>query len=315
MVFEQRKDMKLRKNILIVDNNCELEQLVREPILKQFKDSGVSPVLIRAKDGAEAAIKSENQKFDMVLIDTEVPRLMDGGFVYGLHTYKNTQDAELLVVSTKDPSELPDSLQHCKFFKKPVSPAELINAMVAVLNAEHHGDVKPQAAAATAAAATKYAVDVRVINAVIKATTNVLAQFGVTDVKMDKAGPKSPHDPLMGEVSSVVDIQSQAFQGYLSVSFDKGSYLEVVSVMLMEEQTELNADNQDAVGEINNIIFGNAKAEISNFGVKMTVPRVILGANQSVPCAQGSAGMLIPFSTAKGKFYINVVALPVAKAA
>ena len=130
---------------------CELEQLVREPILKQFKDSGVSPVLIRAKDGAEAAIKSENQKFDMVLIDTEVPRLMDGGFVYGLQSYKNTQDAELLVVSTKDPSDLPESLQHCKFFKKPVSPSELINAMVAVLNAEHHGDVKPSAAAATAA--------------------------------------------------------------------------------------------------------------------------------------------------------------------
>ena len=91
MVFEQR-DMKLRKNILIVDNNCELEQLVKEPLLKQLKDSGVSPVVIRAKDGAEAAIKSENQKFDMVLIDTEVPRLMDGGFVYGLHSYKNTQD-------------------------------------------------------------------------------------------------------------------------------------------------------------------------------------------------------------------------------
>ncbi|MCB2285467.1 chemotaxis protein CheX, partial [Acinetobacter baumannii] len=97
------------------------------------------------------------------------------------------------------------------------------------------------------------------------------------------------------------------------VSFDKGSYLEVVSSMLMEEQTELNADNQDAVGEINNIIFGNAKAEISNFGVQMTVPRVLLGSNQVVACAAGSAGMMIPFNTNKGKFYIVVVALPMAK--
>ncbi|WP_277577098.1 chemotaxis protein CheX [Bdellovibrio svalbardensis] len=311
MVFEQKKDMNYRKNILIVDNNCELEQLVKEPLLKQLKDSGVSPVVVRAKDGAEAAIKSENQRFDMVLIDTEVPRLMDGGFVYGLHTYKNTQDAELIVVSQREATDLPDSLKKCKFFKKPVSPAELISAMISILNAEHHGVVKD--APATAAAATKYAVDVRVINAVIQATTKVLGQFGVTSVKMDKAGPRSPHEPLLGEVSSVVDIQSQTFQGFLCVSFDKGSYLEVVSTMLMEEQTELNADNQDAVGEINNIIFGNAKAEISNFGVKMTVPRVLLGANQVVPCAQGSAGMMIPFNTSKGKFYIVVVALPVGK--
>ncbi|WP_374031060.1 chemotaxis protein CheX [Bdellovibrio bacteriovorus] len=305
--------MKTRKNILIVDNNCELEQLVKEPLLKQLENSGVSPVVIRAKDGAEAAIKSENQKFDVVLIDTEVPRLMDGGFVYGIHTYKNTQDAELIVISQRDSTDLPESLQSSKFFKKPVSPNELITAMISVLNAQHHGTGAKEPA--TAAAATKYAVDVRVINAVIKATTHVLGQFGCSSVKMEKAGPKSPHDPMMGEVSSVVEIKSQAFQGHLCISFDKGSFLEVVSSMLMEEQTELNKDNQDAVGEINNIIFGNAKAEISSYGVQMTVPKVLLGSGQNVPCAVGSAGMMIPFATEKGKFYITVVALPLAKAA
>lgn len=313
MVFIQKREMKQRKNILIVDNNCELEQLVKEPLLKQLENSGVAPVVVRAKDGAEAAIKSENQKFDMVLIDTEVPRLMDGGFVYGIHTYKNTQDANLIVVSQKDAADLPESLRSSRFFKKPVSPTELIDAMITVLNAEHHGTAAREPA--TTAAAQKYAVDVRVINAVIKATTHVLGQFGCADVKMEKAGPKSPHDPLMGEVSSIVEIRSQAFQGHLCVSFDKGSFLEVVSSMLMEEQTELTPDNQDAVGEINNIIFGNAKAEISSYGVQMTVPKVILGAGQTVPCPQGSAGMMIPFATGKGKFYITVVALPMAKVA
>lgn len=305
--------MKQRKNILIVDNNCELEQLVKEPLLKQLESSGVSPIVVRAKDGAEAAIKSENQKFDMVLIDTEVPRLMDGGFVYGIRTYKNTQDADLIVISQKDASDLPESLRSSRIFKKPVAPAELINAMIRVLNAEHHGTAAREPA--TAAAANKFAVDVRVINAVIKATTHVLGQFGCPEVKMEKAGPKSPNDPFMGEVSSVVEIRSQAFQGHLCISFDKASFLEVVSTMLMEEQTELTPDNQDAVGEINNIIFGNAKAEISSYGVQLTVPKVILGLGQSIPCPQGAAGMMIPFSTGKGRFYITVVALPMAKVA
>lgn len=305
--------MKTRKNILIVDNNSELEQMVRAPLLKQLENSSFSTVVVRAKDGAEAAIKSENQKFDVVLIDTDVPRLMDGGFVYGIHSYKNTQDADLIVVSNRESTELPESLRSSKFFKKPVTPSELIDALITVLNSQHHGTASKEPS--TIAAAAKYAVDVRVINAIIKATTHVIGQFGCPSVKMEKAGPKSPHDPLMGEVSSVVEIKSQGFQGHLCISFDKGSYLEVVSSMLMEEQTELNKDNQDAVGEINNIIFGNAKAEISSYGVQMTVPKVILGSGQSVPCPMGSAGMLIPFSTEKGKFYITVVAQPVAQAA
>ncbi|MFM6927597.1 MAG: chemotaxis protein CheX [Bdellovibrio sp.] len=301
--------MKTRKTILIVDNNSELEHLVKEPLVMQLKDSGVSPIVIRAKDGAEAAIKTENQKFDMVLIDTEVPRLMDGGFVYGLATYKNTQDAELIVISQKELGDLPEALRGCQFFKKPVTPDDLIIAMMKVLNSERQGAHSKDPAAG--AAAVKFAVDVRVINAIINATTNVLAQFGVRTVTMGKAGPKSPHDPLLGEVSSMIEIKSQAFQGHLCISFDKASYLEVVSTMLMEEQTDLTPDNQDAVGEINNIIFGNAKAEISNYGVQLTVPKVILGANQVVTCPKGSAGMLIPFNTGKGNFYISVVAVPV----
>jgi chemotaxis protein CheX len=305
--------MKHRKNILIVDNHPELEQLIRGPLLKKMESSDVSPIVVRAKDGAEAAIKSENQKFDVVLIDTEVPRLMDGGFVYGIASYKNTQDADIMVVSQRSTDDLPESLKSAKIFKKPVSADDIINAMVEALNAVNSADGKT-AAAPAAAAAAKYAVDVRVINAIIKATLHVFNQFGVAGVKMDKACPEPASNPLLGEISSLVDITSNSFHGVLAISFDKASYLEVCSSMLMEEQTELTADNQDAAGEINNIIFGNAKAEITNFGVKLTVPKVVVGANQVIPASAGAAGMLIPFSTPKGKFYIKVIAQP-AKAA
>ena len=292
--------MKLKKSVLIVDNSPEMEKLIKESLLIEFENSNVSPSVLRAKDGPEAAVKSENQKFDIVLIDADVPRLMDGGFVYGINTYKNTQDAELIIVTGGEPAALPEALRHCRTFKKPITASELIEAMVKVFNADGAGG-------------TKSTVDVRVINAVLKSTTNVLQQFGVSSIKMEKPVLKSPLEPLLGEVSSVVDIKSTHFQGFLCISFDKTSYLEVVSSMLMEEQTELNAENQDAVGEINNIIFGNAKGEISNFGVQMTVPRVLIGVNQIVPSPKGSAGMLIPFSTSKGNFSILVCAFPSGK--
>jgi len=81
--------------------------------------------------------------------------------------------------------------------------------------------------------------------------------------------------------------------------------------MLMEEQTDITADNQDAVGEINNIIFGNAKSDLAQFGVSMTIPKVIHGADQKMSCPEGSAAMRVPFTTEKGKFYIDVIAHPV----
>lgn len=293
----------------MVVSDLQLEKDIRESLPRKITDPDLSVVFIHAKDGAEAAIKADKQRFDLVVMDTECTRMKEGWFIHGLARYKNTQDAKLVVLGAVDEAAtLPEAIRKCKYFKKPVNNDELIAAMITLLN------YRTGSVAANVGGNVKYVVDVRVINAVIKATLNILGQFGVGSIIMDKAGPKSPHDPLLGEVSSVVDIESPQFQGFLAISFDKGSYLEVVSTILQQEQTELTEENQSAVGEINNIIFANAKAEISNFGAKMKVPRVLLGANQVIQCPTGSGGMLIPFNTKSGKFHILVVAFPASSA-
>jgi chemotaxis protein CheX len=297
--------MKTRKNILMIVSDMELEKEIRENLPRKMSDPDMSVVFIHARDGAEAAVKADKQRFDLVLMDSECPRMKEGWFVHGLSRFKNTQDAKLIVLGIADDnSTLPEAIRKCKYFKKPTNNEELMASIITMLNYPA-GPMK-----ASEGTNIRYVVDVRVINAVIKATLNILGQFGVTSITMDKAGPKSPHEPLMGEVSSVVDIESQTFQGFLAITFDKASYLEVVSTIMQIEQTELTEENQSAVGEINNIIFANAKAEISNFGAKMKIPRILLGANQVVPCVQGSGGMLIPFNTNKGKFHLLVVAFP-----
>lgn len=310
----RKNQAKAKKTILILDHNGELEKLVKEPLIKRSEDLDFFPLVVTAKDGADAALKSANQKFDLILIDVEAPRLMDGGFVKDLHTFRNTHEAQVFVFSPPDLSHLPDSLKGTSFFKKPVSSEEIVATLISALNSKNH-DLLNNKQGSGSHKTSKLGVDARVVNAIITATLNVLNQFGLNSIKMEKAEPRAAHDPLLGEVSSIVDIKSKSFQGHLSVSFDKESFLELVSAMLMEEQTELTPDNQDAVGEINNIIFGNAKSEITSYGVQMTVPRVVMGANQAIPCAPGAAGMLVPFSTDKGKFYLTIVADPLIEAA
>jgi chemotaxis protein CheX len=297
-------ELKYRRCVLIVDDGTIHKNLFEATLVEEFKKKDVALTLVLAKDGAQASLKAINQKFDAVILDTSVPRMVESGFANNFRSVKNTREGKLYVVSDDQQDQLPESLKTGRMFKKPFEPQELIEALMADLLGE---DPLPEEAGGET---SRFAVDVRIINAVISSTVKVLGQFQVKEIKMGTPTFKDIAEPMAGIISSVLNISSKSFQGQLSISFDKESYLEIVSSMLCEEQTEITADNQDAAGEINNIIFGNAKPDLSQFGVDMTIPRVVRGANQVLPCPPGSAAMRVPFQTTKGKFYIDVVAHP-----
>jgi len=58
----------------------------------------------------------------------------------------------------------------------------------------------------------------------------------------------------------------------------------VVSNMLGEEITDLNADIQDAVGEITNMISGAARKnlEAKGFNITAAIPTVVFGKGHSI---------------------------------
>lgn len=205
MILTQKKESRVRKNILLVDKKPDLETSIKPHLNLLLEHSTVLPILVRAKDGPDAASKSDNQKFDILLIDTDTPRLMDGGFIHGLKSYKNTQHAELMVLSDRPIRELPTLLQSSRIFNKPVDISKLSQAITDVLHP-------------TPPKSSKYLVDVRVINSVIKSTTRVLQQFRCSTIKMGTPTPQPANTPLSGEISSVVDIKSEGFKGHLAVS-------------------------------------------------------------------------------------------------
>ncbi|MBW1796529.1 MAG: chemotaxis protein CheX [Deltaproteobacteria bacterium] len=64
-----------------------------------------------------------------------------------------------------------------------------------------------------------------------------------------------------GDVSGVIGLTGEV-NGTISVSFTEKSILAIVSNMLGEEMKELNEDIRDAVGEIANMISGQARQEL-----------------------------------------------------
>lgn len=149
-------------------------------------------------------------------------------------------------------------------------------------------------------------MDVAYINPFIKATNHVLeilsstiATAGKPYLKKDKAAH--------GDVSAVIGLTGDV-SGTISVSFTERCILAIVSKMFDEEMKELNEEINDAVGEITNMISGQARQELEVMGrsLKAAIPTVIMGNNHSITHITSHPIVAIPFNTDNGGFTIEV---------
>ena len=149
-------------------------------------------------------------------------------------------------------------------------------------------------------------MDVTLINPFIEATLHVLSSIAFTNAVAGK--PYLKKDTLaMGDISGVVGLSGEA-RGTLSVSFSKGSILHIVSKMFGEPVKEINDEVADAVGEILNIVSGQARQKLETMGrvLKGAIPTVITGQNHSIIHITKEPVVAIPFDVEHGHFTIEV---------
>ncbi|MBW1794237.1 MAG: chemotaxis protein CheX [Deltaproteobacteria bacterium] len=149
-------------------------------------------------------------------------------------------------------------------------------------------------------------MDIKYVNPFINATINVLETMAFTRAEAGKPYVKKDH-VAPGDVSGVIGLTGDV-SGTISVSFAEKSILSIVSNMFGEEMKELNEEIQDAVGEITNMISGQARQELENLGrsLQAAIPTVIMGKNHSITHVTSYPIIAIPFSTANGGFTIEV---------
>jgi chemotaxis protein CheX len=149
-------------------------------------------------------------------------------------------------------------------------------------------------------------MDVELINPFIDATLHVLDTLAKTTAKPGKPFLKKDNI-ARGDVSSVIGLTGET-SGTISVSFSESSILSIVSQMFGEEMTSLNAEIQDAVGEIGNMISGQARKKLEENGrsLKAAIPTVVMGKNHSISHITRHPIVAIPFVTDEGDFTIEV---------
>ena len=147
--------------------------------------------------------------------------------------------------------------------------------------------------------------DVALAKPFVQATINVLSSMtGLSPV------PGKPYvkktDKAQGDVSAIVGITG-CKSGAVALSFSQSCAIALVKGMLGDAIEDIIADTRDAVGEITNMISGQARATLSEMGLPLqgSTPSIVFGANHSPSFPGQVTTVAIPFETDYGAFTLE----------
>lgn len=106
-------------------------------------------------------------------------------------------------------------------------------------------------------------------------------------------------------ISGVIGLTGKAV-GTVVINLSEEVALKSASTMLMMEMTELNDDVFDAVGEIANMVAGQAKAELEEYDLSVSLPTVVTGENHEVHFPSEAKALSVAFDTDFGPLYLVV---------
>lgn len=107
------------------------------------------------------------------------------------------------------------------------------------------------------------------------------------------------------DVSGIIGVSGEMV-GTIVLSMPLGVAESVVSLFTGMELASDSPDFADAIGELVNMISGNAKAEFQRKGVSISCPSVVLGSNHVVSTQSGTPCVKIPCATDCGEVVLEV---------
>ncbi len=149
-------------------------------------------------------------------------------------------------------------------------------------------------------------MDVTLANPFINATTKVLEIMANVACKAGK--PYIKKEKISeGDVTGLIGL-SGITKGSIAISFSEKSILEIVSSMLGEKIIKINTEITDAVGEITNMVSGQARKELAEAGrvFNAAIPSVVTGKDHIVMHHTKDPIISIPFEAGGGKFFIEI---------
>ena len=145
------------------------------------------------------------------------------------------------------------------------------------------------------------------INPFITAATNVYSTRLSCSLERGAPSIKDGFCPEF-EVSGIIEMTGNA-EGTVVFSLSRTAAIGAAAALLDEDPkafTQLNNDVLDAIGELTNLIAGDAKGQLDKLSLSIGSPNVICGKNHSVSFPKDATPISIPFDSKWGPIAIDV---------
>ena len=149
-------------------------------------------------------------------------------------------------------------------------------------------------------------MDVELAKPFVKAAQDVIGTMAFITPRPGKPFVKK-NSIATGDVTGLVGLTGDGKRGSVSISFQKGCAVAMVKNMLGDDIQDILQDVKDAVGEITNMISGQARAGLAQMGLAMqaSTPTIIFGDNHTISHISTSPVIAIPFTTPHGDFTVE----------
>ena len=151
-------------------------------------------------------------------------------------------------------------------------------------------------------------MNVTFINPFLEAVVNVLKTMAFTEPTPGKPFLKKKSDVSQGDVTGVIGVTGPV-KGSVALSFTEAAILHVVSSMFGEECREVNSEVEDAVGELSNMICGDARRMLEGMGhpFQGSIPSIISGKGHKITHIVPGPSIVMPFTVGGGaSFFVEV---------
>jgi len=107
------------------------------------------------------------------------------------------------------------------------------------------------------------------------------------------------------DITGVIGLSGEA-QGSICLSFPQAIAFKAVSALLGMPVTAMGDDVSDGIGELVNIVAGNAKQYLTKYNLSISLPKVIIGKDHSVASITGIPTIVVPIVSSLGEFAMEI---------
>ena len=110
-----------------------------------------------------------------------------------------------------------------------------------------------------------------------------------------------------GDITGIISFSGDA-TGSLSISFTEACICGIVSNMFGEQIDSLNDEVRDAVGELTNMISGDARRKLQKHGyaIRAAIPSIVSGKDHIIKHHHQGPCVALPFTTPNGEFTVEI---------